>query len=240
MEHQFPLIAREEVAEGTMAFTFHTQNSGYTFKAGQHADYTLINPLTTDSEGNTRTFSFVNSPLDSNKIVITTRMRNTAFKNNLRDMPLNTLVKVSEPMGRFTLHKDESIPAVLLAGGIGITPFMSIIETAIREQTQHKITLLYSNRTIASAAFLDKLEDLSKTHPNVTFVPTLTDESADAAWQYERGTITMAMIQKHVPAVNEAIFYVAGPPAMVNAMTELLETHGIAEERIKTEDFAGY
>src|SRR5580704_6423939 len=74
------LIRREEVAEGTMAFHFE-KPSGFTFKAGQSADVTLVDPPDTDAEGNTRTFSIASPPFE-NELVFTTRMRDTAFKRS--------------------------------------------------------------------------------------------------------------------------------------------------------------
>lgn len=92
-----------------------------TFKAGQFMDLTLLDPAETDAEGNTRGFS-INSAPDETELVFTTRLRDTAFKRVLRSMPLGTGVQIDGPFGNFTLHSKETRPAVLLAGGIGITP----------------------------------------------------------------------------------------------------------------------
>ena len=222
-----------------MSFDFDITGQDYPYRAGQHADYTLIDPPHTDDEGNVRTFSFVSSPNNRDSITIATRMRNTAFKNSLNEIPIGTKVKVSEPMGQFTLQKDASVPAVFIAGGIGITPFMSLITYASEEKLPHSMTLFYSNRTQAAAAFLPELEAWKTQNRNFTLVPTLTDESPPN-WPDETGRIDMAMIEKYVPAYRTAIFFVAGPPAMVSAMAVLLDQNGIEETRIKAEDFAGY
>ncbi len=94
------LIRREEVAEGTMAFHFE-KPSGFTFKAGQFADVTLIDPPETDAEGNTRTFSIASPPFE-NELVFTTRMRDTAFKRSLKKVPLAT--EVTDKLSRRLLH----------------------------------------------------------------------------------------------------------------------------------------
>ena len=122
------LIRREEVAEGTMAFHF-AKPSGFAFKAGQSADVTLIDPPDTDAEGNKRTFSIASPPFE-NELVFTTRMRDTAFKRSLKNVPLATEVKIGSAAGSFTLHKNPAKPAVFLAGGIGITPFLSMVRQA--------------------------------------------------------------------------------------------------------------
>lgn len=82
------LLEKKEVANGTMKFTF-AKPEGYEYKAGQHCTLKLINPQTTDSEGDDRTFSFVSAPYEEN-LMFTTRMRNTAFKNNLKSYPEGT------------------------------------------------------------------------------------------------------------------------------------------------------
>ena len=122
------LLSRVEVAEGTMAFHFE-KPSQFDFKPEQSADVTPFNPPETDSEGNTRTFSIASSPFE-NELMLATRMRDTAFKRSLKKIPLGTEVKIDSPMGSFTLHKNSAKPAVFLAGGIGITPFLSIVRQA--------------------------------------------------------------------------------------------------------------
>jgi ferredoxin-NADP reductase len=106
------LIRREEVAEGKIAFHFE-RTSGFAFKAGQSADVTLIDPPDTDTEGNTRTFSIASPPFE-NELVFTTRMRDTAFKRSVKNVPLAMEVKIGSAAGSFTLHKNPAKPAVFL------------------------------------------------------------------------------------------------------------------------------
>ena len=157
MNYLVPLKKREQIAEGTMAFWFSTEGGSvpagrhgvsggdFNFIAGQAVDITLINPPHTDAEGDTRTFSIATSPNHRELLVIATRMRDTAFKNSLKEMPLGTNVRMTEATGDFTLQKNTKKPAVMLAGGIGITPFKSMVEWATEEKLPHKITLLYCN-----------------------------------------------------------------------------------------------
>lgn len=238
MTYHFPLVRREAIAEGTSAFWLDRSGSDFVFKAGQHADFTLENPPLTDAEGNVRAFSIASSP-NAKELLIATRMRDTAFKNSLKTIPLGTNITVSDPMGNFTLHKDASKPAVFVGGGIGITPMRSIIAWATEEKLPHKITLLYSNRTPSLTAFLGELEAMAKENPNFTFVPTIT-EAADAGWNYEQGMIDAAFVKKHVPDPANSIFYVAGPPAMVTGIIGMLPKAGANEDNIRTEEFGGY
>ena len=231
------LIKKEEIANGTMAFHF-AKPAGFEFRAGQFADYTLINPPETDDEGNMRGFSLVNAPYE-NDIIFATRMRDTAFKRVIKSLPLGTEVKFDGPYGDFTLHKTETTPAVFLIGGIGITPVRSMVAQATHDKTAHQITLLYSNKTPADAAFTNDFEQFAKANPNFTFVPVYTDVSKEGQ-HGETGYIDQAMLKRHVSDIQAPIYYLSGPATMVGAMRKMLVEAGVNEDNIKTEEFSGY
>lgn len=229
------LIKKEDVANGTMAFHFE-KPAGFEFKAGQFGDFTLINPTETDEEGNMRGFSLAHAPFEGD-LMIATRMRDTAFKRVLKDLPIGTEVKLDAPYGDFKLHQTVTTPAVFLIGGIGITPVRSIIAQATHDKTDHKITLLYSNKTSADAAFTADLEGFANANPNFKFVPVYT---AAKEADHETGYIDAAMVKKYVPDMTLPIFYLAGPAGMVAAMRKILVEAGANEDNIKTEEFSGY
>src|SRR6476646_8209524 len=116
---------RRQVAERTMAFQFEKPD-GFTFTAGQSIDLTLMNPPETDGEGNGRTFSIASAP-DEDLLLVATRMPDTAFKRVLGTLPINSHVTIEGPFGNLVLHHDQAKAGVFLAGGIGITPFRSIL-----------------------------------------------------------------------------------------------------------------
>jgi ferredoxin-NADP reductase len=233
------LIRREEVAEGTMAFHFE-KPSGFSFRAGQFADVTLADPPETDAKGNTRTFSIACPPF-ANELVFTTRMRNTAFKRSLKTVPLATGVKIGSAAGSFTLHKNPAKPAVFLAGGIGITPFFSIVRQADRDRLPQKIYLFYSNRRPEDAAFLDTLQTLETTNPNFHLICTMTEMSkSKKEWKGETALIDKEMLSRHLAILQGPIYYIAGPPAMVAAMRQTLVKAGVDEDDIRAEEFSGY
>lgn len=237
--YQGSLVDRKEVAFGTMAFFFE-RPKGFVFEAGQHLDLTLKNPPYSDDEGNVRTYSIASSPNDA-RLMIATRMRNTAFKNSLREMPLGTKVTIQGPMGSFTLHKDAAKPAVFLAGGIGITPMRSIITEAAEKKLSHRLYLLYSNRRPEDAAFLEELMALEKENPNYTCVPTMTDmKGSQKAWAGLTSYIDAEMIEGRVRDAVKAIYYIAGPAAMVTSMRHVLDAMRVSDEQIRTEEFGGY
>jgi len=237
--YESKLLSRVEVAEGTMAFHFE-RPSEFSFKAGQFADVTLTGPPETDAEGNTRTFSIASPPFE-NELVFTTRMRDTAFKRSLKKVPLATEVKIGSAAGSFTLHKNPAKTAVFLAGGIGITPFLSIVRQAHHDRLPHKLYLFYSNRRPEDAPFLDTLRTLEKTNSKFHLICTMTEMSkSKKEWKGETVQIDPEMLSRHLATLQGPIYYSAGPPAMVAGMKEMLVSAGVDEDDIRTEDFAGY
>ena len=233
------LQRKEEVANGTMAFHFE-KPAGLTFKAGQFGDFTLINPVETDTEGNTRGFSLASAPYEGD-LMFATRMRDTAFKRVLRTMEIGTEVSLDAPYGSFTLHNNARIPAVFLTGGIGVTPVRSIILQATHDNLPHKIFLFDSNRRPEDAAFLNQLMEAQKKNQNYTFVGTMTEmEKSSWRWDSETGYITKAMLVKYIRDLTLPIYYLAGPAAMVTAMRKTLNEAGVDDDNIRTEEFSGY
>jgi ferredoxin-NADP reductase len=233
------LIGRTEVAEGTMAFRFE-KPLNFAFKAGQYIDLTLSGPESGPSNGLTHTFSIASSPFDE-ELVVTTRMRNTAFKQALSILPIGSGARIEGPMGSFTLHKNTARPAVLLAGGIGIAPFLSILSHANQEKLRHPIVLFYANRYMEDAAFMDALWGLERANPRFRFIPTLTRTDKNyRGWKGETGHINSEMLLTKVGILRGPIFYIAGPPTMVAATRRTLNEAGVDEDDIRTEEFGGY
>jgi len=237
--HTAALTQREEIAEGTMAFHF-AKPADFQFRAGQSMDLTLLNPPETDAEGNSRAFSIASAPFD-NDLMIATRMRDTAFKRVLRKASPGLQVKIDHPGGSFVLHRKSEKPAVFLAGGIGITPFFSIVRQAGHDKSPHHMYLFYSNRRPEDAAFLDLLSEATKQNPNFHLIATMTEmDKSHREWKGETGFINKDMLTKHLPSLQGPIYYLAGPPAMVVAMRRMLIEAAVDEDDIRTEEFSGY
>ena len=232
------LIDRREVARGTTVFSFE-KPEGFTFKPGQYGGFTLINPPETDAGGITRRFSLLSTP-DDNYLSIATRVHknNHAYKRVLKELPVGGEIKFAGPAGAFTLHEDISMPAVFIAGGIGIAPFYSMIRHAIKLKSPQSMYLFYGNPHPEDAAFLTELIQLEQQYPNFKLIATM--ENAANIWQGETGFITHTMINKYVPDLAAPTYYVCGSPVMVTTLQETLVEMGIDEERIKVEDFPGY
>ena len=233
------LERRQQVAEGTVAFCFG-KPAGFEFAGGQSIDVTLINPPQTDAEGNTRALSLASAPHEP-YLMVATRLRDTAFKRTLKTLEPGNEVKIEGPFGSMTLHRKTNRPAVILAGGIGITPFRSMLVQAAKANTGHSLFLFYSNRRPEDAAFLAELQELARQHTNFTLVATMTNlEKSQAVWTGEKGHISIEIVMKYVNDLADPIYYTAGPPALVAAMKEMLNEAGVDEDDINSEDFSGY
>ncbi len=234
--HILKLIARHEVAKNTLIFIFE-KPAHFSFKPGQYGGFTLINPTQTDSGGITRRFSLLSTP-DDDFISFATRIQSSAYKNELNALPIGGEIKFAGPTGHFILHESSDIPAVFIAGGIGITPFYSMIQFATQHRSTQSLYLFYGNQTLSDTAFFNELIQFEKQNPHFKFIPTLAN--ADPSWQGEKGVITQTLLKKNIPDITTPIYYICGSPAMVTALQEALVEMGIDENKIKVEDFPGY
>jgi len=237
--YQSTLRGRTHVAEGTMAFQFQKPHD-FVFKAGQYIDLTISGSQPGSSNGLTHTFSIASSPFDE-ELLVTTRMRDSVFKQALSILPIGSGVKIEGPMGSFRLHNNTARPAVFLAGGIGIAPFLSMLSHATGKKLRHPIVLFYANRYLEDAAFMNPLWQLERANPRFRFVPTLTRlDKSYRGWKGETGHISAEMLVTQVGIVRGPIYYIAGPPTMVEATRRTLSEAGVDEDDIRTEEFAGY
>lgn len=222
-----------------MAFHFE-RPGGFAFRAGQHAHVTLTDPPETDDRGPRRTFTIASAPHE-HELAITTRMRDTAFKRALESAQPGLNVDIDRPKGEMVLHEDAARPAVFLAGGIGITPFLSMARHAVHISLPHRIFLFYSNRRPEDAAFLDELRGFETRNSNYRLIATMTKAGKSSRrWTGETDHIGRDMLERHLRDVLAPVYYYAGPPAMVAAMHDMLAGLGVAEDDMRSEDFDGY
>jgi ferredoxin-NADP reductase len=149
------LAEREQIADATYAFQFDLGGQPFPYKPGQTVDLIQPEPKHTDALGNRRTFSIADAP-GNERLLVATRNRGSAFKRSLIEAPLGTAVDLDGPYGSFTLPQNPS-DIYMLAGGIGITPFRSIVEDTRERSLDHTLTLIHSNRTPEETPFLEEL-----------------------------------------------------------------------------------
>ncbi len=236
MSHLIKLLNKYEIANGTMTFEFEKPD-GYEFAAGQATDWTLIDPKETDAEGNSRSFSLACAPGET-MIRFATRMRDTAFKRCLKAMKIGDQISIDDPWGEFLLTGDKSIEAVFLCGGIGITPFYSMMIDATLRHLSRNLFVFYSNKTPKDAPFRTEILELAGKNSAIKLIETMVEP--DANWSGERGFIDKAMLDRHLTDLTRPAYYIAGPPQMVAAMNTMLLGAGIGANRIKLDEFAGY
>src|SRR5206468_1940387 len=182
------------------------------------------------------------SPTEDESILISTRIRDTPFKKKLANLDLGTLVKITAPLGNFVLPEDDnSKTVVFLSGGIGVTPFRSMIKYSTDKQLPVKIVMFDSNRNLENILYKMEFDEWASLNENLKIVYSL--DVSDNGWKGERGFINKTMITRYlsITELDNSIFYICGPPAMLNAMKKLLqEDLDIPKERIKVEEFIGY
>ena len=232
------LLAKEKL-EGTDIMTFKIARGGLDYAAGQFA-YFKLDGVSGDSKGPIRHFSIASSPTEQD-LMISTRIRDTPYKQKLASLKDGTKILAWGPQGEFVLHDDYSKPAVFLSGGIGVTPFRSMIKYATDKRLPVKIVMFDSNRNEANIPYKGEFDKWALENRNFQPVHTLTDEIPDS-WSGEQGRIDRSMIERHLNKgeLGNSIFYICGPPGMLKAMQKLLQEMQVPKERIKVEEFTGY
>jgi ferredoxin-NADP reductase len=229
---------KQEVAKGTLLVTFDLLGEELDFEPGQYFFVTLPDVGHQDRRGLRRHISVVTSPNDRGTLGLATRLRDSAFKRTLRELPVGTEVDVEPPKGKFALPEDPSRPLVFVAGGIGITVFRSMLRYIREDGLPYRVTLIYSNRDRESTAFLDELRELEQELPDLRLILTMTE---DPGWDGETRRIDASFFRDYLEDdLNAFTYLVAGPPAMAEAVQEALGEAGVADENVLAERFSGY
>ncbi len=208
--------------------------TSFTLERPQELDYRPGQHLFVELEPeNGKPFSLVSDPSQPFLEIATILREESAFKQQLKQKQPGDELIVSGPYGKFS--HEEGRPSLFLAGGIGITPFISFLRDAQKRGFDAQITLLYSAKTQRRIAYRSELDDLQQANPNLEVIYTLTQES----WQGPQGRITLELVNRHVPDIQDRTCYVVGPPAFVTAMRKLLKNE-CQVSNIKVEAFSGY
>lgn len=229
---------KQDVAKGTLLVTFDLLGEEVDFRPGQYFFVTLPDVGHQDDKGLRRHITVVTSPNERGVLGFATRMRDSAFKRTLRELPVGTEVEVEAPKGKFALPEDPSRPFVLVAGGIGITVFRSMLRYIHEERLPYRVTLIYSNRDRESTAFLDELRELEQELPDLRLILTMTQ---DPNWNGETRKVDAQFFRDYLgDGLNGFTFLVAGPPAMTEGVQRALDDAGVKEENVIAERYSGY
>jgi ferredoxin-NADP reductase len=229
---------KREVAERTLLVLFDLQGEEVDFRPGQYFWVELLNAPYDDERGVRRHITVVTSPTERGILGLCTRLRDSAFKRSLQALPEGSEVDVEQPKGEFVLPEETDRPYVFVAGGIGITPFRSMLRYINDQGLSHRVTLVYSNRNRAGAPFLDELGELERSNPNLSVVLTMTQ---DPGWEGETRHVDESMLRDQLDEeLDSYTYFVAGPPAMAESVGEMLRSADVPEEQVRVGKFSGY
>lgn len=240
-KQKLTLFLKEKIQIAPDIFDFvFTPKEKLQFLPGQYMEWTLEHP-NPDTRGNRRYFTIASSPTEENlRLGIKFYEKGSSFKNTLINISHDIPIVSAQLAGDFTLPKDEKQKLVFIAGGIGITPFRSIIKYLVDVNEKRDIVLLYANKRSSDIVY-ENIFDKAKTNLGIKTIYTLTDESQiPKDWFGRVGRVDEKMMREEVPDFQERIFYLSGPHSMVNAFEKTLLDMGIVKSKIKTDFFPGY
>lgn len=221
--YELSLIKRNQLASGIYEHIFQSDRK-IIFKSGQYLEWTLNNvPL--DNRGNRRFFTIASAP-EEDGIALATRFSDkpSAFKKTLAGLPVGAVIYASSLAGDFVMPKDTRKKLAFLTGGIGVTPFASMARHCIASGESRDAVLLYASKAESEVAYKDVFANAER-----------------VGWRavYRIGAIDAELIKQEVSDYSERLFYISGPPGMIDAMKKMLIELGISRFNIKTDFFPG-
>jgi ferredoxin-NADP reductase len=224
------------VALNTYEFSF-AHAGGLHFKPGQYMEFTLPHQHA-DARGNRRYFTVASSPTEEElKLGVKFYGTSSSFKQRMQELQPNDLVMAGQLAGDFTLPHNPNQSVVFIAGGIGITPFRSMVKCMSDTNQARPTTLFYSNKQVDEIAY-KPVFDQAATTIGLKTVYLLTEEQPEN-WTGKSGYLTAEMIKEEVPQFQNALFYISGPHGMVVATEKLLASLHIPSSHIKKDFFPG-
>ncbi len=231
--------SREITAPDSLDFVF-TPDRPVQYQPGQYMEWTLPHQ-NTDSRGNRRYFTLASSPTEKDlRIGVKFYDKGSSFKRAMINLDHAVPISAGHLGGDFVLPSDQSQKLAFIAGGIGVTPFRSMVKYLVDKDQRRDITLLYSEKNPRQFAYRSVFRQ-ARHQLGIKTLYTLSEPSAvPGDWSGETGRISAALIKKTIPDYRERTFYVAGPQPMVKRVKRSLLTLGVPHRQIKTDFFPGY
>lgn len=205
----------------------------FDFKPGQY----MMVTVRSDTKELVHPFSLSSSPTDQDFIEFTKKLTNSEYSSRLREMKPGDWTRIDGPYGKFTYDR-EFQKTLFLAGGIGITPFYSMIKYCAVKELPTSMKLLYGVKNEKEIAFKSELDEMQRQNPNLSVVYVVFEP--DLSWKGRTGLITADVIRSEIPDFKDYVFYLCGPPGMVMAMQKLAASLGLPETQLRMESFAGH
>jgi ferredoxin-NADP reductase/Na+-translocating ferredoxin:NAD+ oxidoreductase RnfD subunit len=235
------LTLKKRIPIGTDTYDFiFSADQRLAFKPGQYLEWTLPHPHA-DKRGNRRYFSISSSPSEKTIAMgVKFYEKGSTYKKRLLTMkPGDTLI-ASQLSGDFTLPRDATKKLAFMGGGIGITPFRSMIKQLSDTHEERDIVLFYANRHAEDISYKEIFDEAAESI-NLKTVYTLSDRAAVSRnWKSETGYIDEAMIRRELPDFQERHFYLSGPRSMILRFEQTLEAMGVTKSHIITDFFPGF
>lgn len=238
--YTLPLLKKQEEAKGIFSFYFDRTGNSFDFLPGQYMRVTIPG-VENDERGNSRMFSISSPPSEKEILMHTTMITQSPFKKKLASLSAGDEVNFFGPVGRFVLDPEDKSERVLLAGGIGLTPFHSMIKYVFDKKLDIHLTLIVSFSNFEDCIFVKELTEISDRTENIKVVYTLSQaDNIPPDWKGEKGRINPEMIKRYVPNFNDVVFYVCGSEKVIFALEDIIQGMGVANEKINKEYFPGY
>jgi ferredoxin-NADP reductase len=231
------VVRIEKMTSGCYDFIFKPDRK-LDFQPGQYLDWTLDvrNP---DDRGNRRTFTIASAPTDGEvRLGVKLYRSPSAFKRSLSTMKPGDVIYGAQLAGDFTLPKDRGTKLAFIAGGIGVTPFRSMVQDMIDRRERRSVVVLYGNDKVDEIAYAEVF-DRAERELGIKTVYAVADDPALGS-NMRKGFIDAALIQREVPDFKERIFYISGPRAMVLRFRSVLRELGVAHSSIREDFFPGF
>ncbi len=232
------LIGKKKIGTGIYNFIFRPDKK-IKFKPGQYFEWTL-GQKHTDNRGNRRYFTIASSPTENEVMLGIKFYENpSSFKTELLSMNIGDTLMASQLAGDFVLPKDPNVKLVFIAGGIGVTPFRSMLKWMVDKDEKRSVTLIYSNSNKEEISYADVFEQAKKKLGLKTIFTLTNLSNISANWTGEKGPINANMIARKIPNFKECTFYISGSHPLINACKENLKILGVSKSKIKTDFFPG-
>jgi ferredoxin-NADP reductase len=223
-----PFVKKKKLTNDTYSFYFDRSKSDFDFLPGQYIRLVLPHDEP-DERGTSRFFTISSAPFEKKILTITTKLPQSTFKRTLSALQSGYLASFFGPLGRLVLDEQDKIERVFISGGIGLTPFYSMIKYADKKKLSIPISLFAFFSKKEEMVFYDELMEISTRNPYIQVMYSLTKPKQWDSW-----------LEEHVGNWKQWRYYVVGAPGMVLETRDMLEEIGLASNQVVTEDFTGY